>query len=95
MVDSNASMKAVLPALARPLIGPQLPDDLEVAWFSSPAEAKAGIAGAEIAWSTCSRPRAGGGDDPRGGAGAEVGVDDLRRGLTPSRSTTCNGAARC
>ena len=43
-------MKAVLPALARPLLDPHLPADLEVAWFASPAEANAGIAQAEIAW---------------------------------------------
>ncbi|WP_375288716.1 D-2-hydroxyacid dehydrogenase [Sphingomonas sp.] len=43
-------MKAVLPALARPLLEPHLPADLEVAWFAKPAEANAGIADAEIAW---------------------------------------------
>ena len=43
-------MKAVLPALARPLLEPQLPGDLEVAWFASPAEANEGIADADIAW---------------------------------------------
>lgn len=43
-------MKAVLPALARPLLEPDLPPDLDVAWFGSPAEANAGIADAEIAW---------------------------------------------
>lgn len=43
-------MKAVLPALARPLLQPQLPAELEIAWFASPQEAKAGIADAEIAW---------------------------------------------
>jgi phosphoglycerate dehydrogenase-like enzyme len=43
-------MKAVLPALARPLLEPHLPADLEVSWFAKPAEANAGIAEAEIAW---------------------------------------------
>lgn len=43
-------MKAVLPALARPLLEPHLPSDLEVAWFSTPAEANAAVADAEIAW---------------------------------------------
>ncbi|PAX09745.1 D-2-hydroxyacid dehydrogenase [Sphingomonas lenta] len=43
-------MKAVLPALARPLLEPHLPADLDVAWFASPAQANAGIADAEIAW---------------------------------------------
>lgn len=43
-------MKAVLPALARPLLEPKLPDGMEVTWFTSPHEATAGIADAEIAW---------------------------------------------
>ncbi len=43
-------MKAVLPALARPLLEPQLPEGLEVAWFASPADANAMIADADIAW---------------------------------------------
>ena len=43
-------MKAVLPALARALLEPNLPADLEVAWFSKAAEANAGIADADIAW---------------------------------------------
>ncbi len=43
-------MKAVLPAIARPLLEPHLPPDVEVAWFIDPDSAKAGIADAEIAW---------------------------------------------
>lgn len=43
-------MKAVLPALARPLLEPYLPGDLDVAWFASPTEANAMIADADIAW---------------------------------------------
>ncbi len=43
-------MKAVLPALARPLLAPALPADLEVSWFATPAEAIAAIADADIAW---------------------------------------------
>ncbi|QDZ06962.1 D-2-hydroxyacid dehydrogenase [Sphingomonas panacisoli] len=43
-------MKAVLPALARPLLEPQLPAGVEAAWFASPAEANAMIADADIAW---------------------------------------------
>lgn len=43
-------MKAVLPAIARPLLEARLPSDLEVSWFTSPQEAKAMIADAEIAW---------------------------------------------
>jgi len=43
-------MRAVLPAAARPMLEGKLPTDLDVAWFSTPAEAKAGIVDAEIAW---------------------------------------------
>lgn len=40
----------MLPALARPLLESQLPPDLGIDWFTSPQEAKAGIADADIAW---------------------------------------------
>ena len=43
-------MKAVLPALARPMLEPQLPDGVEATWFASPADANAMIADADIAW---------------------------------------------
>ncbi len=43
-------MKAVLPALARPLLEPHLPADLEVAWWSKNREAIEMIADADIAW---------------------------------------------
>ena len=43
-------MKAVLPALARPLLEPGLPPELDVTWFSRPAEANAAMADADIAW---------------------------------------------
>jgi len=43
-------MKAVLPAIARPLLEAHLPSDLEVAWFATPKEAQAMIADADIAW---------------------------------------------
>jgi len=43
-------MKAVLPALARPLLEPRLPAYLDVAWFATPAEANEAIADADIAW---------------------------------------------
>jgi phosphoglycerate dehydrogenase-like enzyme len=43
-------MKAVLPALARPLIEPHLPADLDIHWFTSRADAEAAIADADIAW---------------------------------------------
>lgn len=43
-------VKALLPALARPLIEPKLPDGIEATWFMSPEDARAGIVDAEIAW---------------------------------------------
>ena len=43
-------MKAVLPAIARPLLEARLPPGIEPAWFSTPAEANALIADARIAW---------------------------------------------
>ena len=43
-------MRAVLPAIARPLLEPHLPADLAVTWFGSVEQAKAGIADADIAW---------------------------------------------
>ena len=43
-------MKAVLPALARPLLEPGLPPDLDVTWFTKPAEANAAMADADLAW---------------------------------------------
>ncbi|SFP47439.1 D-2-hydroxyacid dehydrogenase [Sphingomonas rubra] len=42
--------RAVLPAVARPLLEGRLPAGLEVTWFSTPTEAKEGIAEADIAW---------------------------------------------
>jgi len=43
-------MKAVLPAAARPLLEPHLPADIDIVWFTKPAEANAMIADADIAW---------------------------------------------
>ena len=43
-------MKALLPALARPMLEPHLPDDLDISWWSKAAEAKELIADADIAW---------------------------------------------
>ncbi len=43
-------MKAVLPALARPLLEPHLPAGLDIAWFATPDQANAMIADADIAW---------------------------------------------
>ncbi len=41
---------AVMPAIARGLLEPHLPDGIEPRWFTSPAEAQAAIADATIAW---------------------------------------------
>ncbi|TKD50816.1 D-2-hydroxyacid dehydrogenase [Sphingomonas baiyangensis] len=43
-------MKAVLPALARPLLEPHLPADLAVHWFTSREDAEAAIGDADIGW---------------------------------------------
>lgn len=43
-------MKAVLPAIARPLLDGKLPGDLQVTWWTDASSAQAGIADAEIAW---------------------------------------------
>lgn len=50
-------MKAVLPALARPLLEPHLPADLDVAWFTTPEEAKQMVVDADIAWVDQQRSR--------------------------------------
>lgn len=50
-------MKAVLPALARPLIEPQLPAGLDVAWFANHEEAAAMVVDADIAWVDMQRPQ--------------------------------------
>jgi phosphoglycerate dehydrogenase-like enzyme len=50
-------MKAVLPALARPLLEPRLPAGLDVAWFASREEAIEMIADADIAWVDMNRGR--------------------------------------
>ena len=50
MTGATRPVVAVLPAIARGLLEPQLPPGLDVRWFGSPEEAKAGIAEATIAW---------------------------------------------
>ena len=49
-------MKAVLPALARPLIEAGLPADIEPHWFTSQGEAAAWVADADIAGGDMMRP---------------------------------------
>lgn len=50
-------MKAVLPALARPLVEPRLPAGLAVHWYMSVEEARALAADADIAWLDHNDPR--------------------------------------
>ncbi|WP_188054856.1 D-2-hydroxyacid dehydrogenase [Sphingosinithalassobacter sp. CS137] len=50
-------MKAVLPALARPLLEPRLPADLQVHWFQDREDAGEAIADADIAWVDMQRSR--------------------------------------
>jgi phosphoglycerate dehydrogenase-like enzyme len=49
-------MKAVLPALARPLIEPQLPTGLDIHWFSTAEEARAMVVDADIGWVDINKP---------------------------------------
>ncbi len=50
-------MKAVLPALARPLIEAQLPAGLDLHWFANHEEAEAMVADADLAWVDMKRPQ--------------------------------------
>ncbi|MBB5718599.1 phosphoglycerate dehydrogenase-like enzyme [Stakelama sediminis] len=43
-------MKALLPALARPLIEDKLPDGLDIVWFQNREEAEAHVGDADIGW---------------------------------------------
>ena len=49
-------MKAVLPALARPLIEPHIPAGVEVAWFATAEEARTMVADADIGWVDLNKP---------------------------------------
>lgn len=50
-------MKAVLPALARPLLEPHLPAGLDIAWFADHDQALAAVVDADIAWVDMQRPQ--------------------------------------
>lgn len=50
-------MKAVLPALARPLIEAQLPPGLDLHWFAGHEDAEAMVADADLAWIDMNRPQ--------------------------------------
>jgi len=49
-------MKVVLPALARPLIEPQLPAGLDIHWFSTADEAREMVTDADIGWVDINKP---------------------------------------
>lgn len=51
-------MKAVLPALARPLIEPGLPASLDCHWFADREAAEAMVADADLAWVDMNQPLA-------------------------------------
>ena len=85
-------MKAVLPALARPILEPRLPADLEVDWFASREEAMTMIADADIAWVDMQRP---GDTGATAAAGLRLkwlstiyaGIDAFDTGLLKDRGT--------
>ncbi len=86
-------MKAVLPALARPLIEAGLPAEIEPHWFTNQAEAAAMVADADIAWVDMMRPEWTG---EAAAAGAQLkwlstiyaGIDAFDIGLLRERGTT-------
>lgn len=85
-------MKAVLPALARPLIESGLPAGIEPHWFTSREEAIAKVADADIAWVDMMRPDWTG---ETAAAGVRLqwlstiyaGIDDFDTGLLKQRGT--------
>jgi len=85
-------MKAVLPALARPLIEAGLPAGIEPHWFASREEAAALVADADIAWVDMMRPEWTG---ETAAAGARLkwlstiyaGIDAFDTGLLRQRGT--------
>ena len=97
-------MRAVLPAIARPLLAPHLPADLDVTWFATPAEAAAGIATAEIAWVDMQPPAltgtavAAAGPDLRWVSTIYAGLDELplpmlrERGIVLTNGAGINAA---
>ena len=97
-------MKAVLPALARPLLEPNLPADLDVAWFTTPEEAAAMVVDADIAWVDQQRSRTAGEIAARGTrlewlSTIYAGLNDFpletlrARGVTVTNGTGINAVA--
>lgn len=91
-------MKAVLPALARPLLEPHLPPALDLAWFTSREEADAAIVDADIAWidqqdSGATGATAACGERLRWLSSIRAGLDAFDLGLLRARGTiVTNGA---
>lgn len=86
-------MKAVLPALARPLIEAGLPPEIEPHWFTSQAEATAMVADADIAWVDMMRPEwtgeaAAAGERLKWLSTIYAGIDAFDVGLLKARGTT-------
>jgi phosphoglycerate dehydrogenase-like enzyme len=85
-------MKAVLPALARPLIEPGLPAGITPHWFATREEAIALVADADIAWIDMSRPEwtgeaAAAGERLKWLSTIYAGIDAFDTGLLNARGT--------
>lgn len=85
-------MKAVLPALARPLIEPHIPAGITVAWFTSADEAREMVADAEIGWVDINKPAewaraVAAGTKLKWLSTIYAGLDALDTGLLHSRGT--------
>ncbi|WP_447726400.1 NAD(P)-dependent oxidoreductase [Sphingomonas koreensis] len=86
-------MKAVLPALARPLIEAGLPAEIEPHWFTNQQEAAAMVADADIAWVDMMRPEwtgeaAAAGTRLKWLSTIYAGIDAFDIGLLRKRGTT-------
>ena len=85
-------MKAVLPALARPLIEPHIPAGIAVAWFTSADEAREMVADADIGWVDFNKPAewasaVEAGTKLKWLSTVYAGLDKLDTGLLRSRGT--------
>ncbi|GGO97691.1 D-2-hydroxyacid dehydrogenase [Stakelama pacifica] len=85
-------MKALLPAIARPLIGEQLPDTIDAIWFDTPEMAEREIGDADIAWvdmqgAAASARVAAQGERLQWLFTMRAGVDDFDTGLLRERGT--------
>ncbi len=92
------AVKAVLPALARPLLEPKLPDGLDIHWFTHRDDALEHIPAAQIGWVDMHQP---GWTSEVAAAGANLkwlstiyaGVDAFNTGLLKSRGTILTNGA--